>query len=154
MKYCKKYLKTQLNLENADSFFLQGLGSRVSAVRLSSLWYVFLLGIPVAEARSSSPAPVGEEKFRSWMLFCRQAVIECNAVQAMWMLWDETAASLNAEVIKYCTSKWTIINTKDSPNSASLKPQTRFVSLAKCCGRPVAYTRCSGERTHQVCICL
>lgn len=86
--------------------WLQGLGSRVASVRLSSLWYVFLLAIPVTEARPPSSALSGlsglsgKEKHRSsWMLFCRQTVVECNAVTALWVLWDETAASLSTEVI-------------------------------------------------------
>ena len=101
-----------------------GLGSRIVAVRLISLWSLLLLGIPGSGASSgvnraaaasaaasvsatttrSSSAAAGDSHntvglpLRMWMLFCREAVVECKAVSALWALWaGGTAASLEPE---------------------------------------------------------
>ena len=33
-----------------------------------------------------------------WMLMCRQAVVQCKAVSALWTLWEDMKASLDSEV--------------------------------------------------------
>lgn len=76
------------------------MGSRVPAVRLVSLWCLLLLGIPVTPADSSPTRTeqVRGGRVRSWMQFCRQAVIECKAVSVLWSLWEDTAPTLDVEV--------------------------------------------------------
>lgn len=102
-----------------------GLGSRIVPVRLTSVWSLLLLGIPgsginsgvsrnttaaaataadaAAVAATSSSAAgdryhTGGLPLRMWMLFCREAVVECKAVSALWELWaGGTAASLEPE---------------------------------------------------------
>ena len=90
----------------------QGLASRIVPVRLASLWSLLLLGIPGSGTRSavsrssaaaSSPTAADRDHtgglpLRMWMLFCREAVVECKAVSALCALWEGgTAASLGPE---------------------------------------------------------
>lgn len=86
----------------------QGLDSRIVAVRLASLWSLLLLGIPGSgkndDTTTAAPASAGKDhagggtQVRMWMLFCREAVVECKAVSALWTLWESTAATLEAGV--------------------------------------------------------
>lgn len=77
----------------------QGLSSRILPVRLASLWSLLLLSIPAKESTcSSTGGEAAGSRLRSWMLFCRQAVIECKAVAALWTLWEDTATLLDPEV--------------------------------------------------------
>lgn len=101
----------------------QGLASRIIPVRLTSLWSLLLLGIPGAGKRSgvsrkdpSSTADrnhTGGLPLRMWMLFCREAVVECNAVSALRELWEGgTAESLGLEArehVRYAISTVTRI---------------------------------------------
>lgn len=105
----------------------QGLASRIIPVRLASLWSLLLLGIPgsgtrsgvgrnAAAASSSSTADrdhAGGLPLRMWMLFCREAVVECKAVSALCALWEGgTAASLGPEArehVRYAISTVTRI---------------------------------------------
>lgn len=107
----------------------QGLASRIVPVRLASLWSLLLLGIPGSGTRSgagvgrnsaaaSSPATTDRDHtgglpLRMWMLFCREAVVECKAVSALCALWEGgTAASLGPEArehVRYAISTVTRI---------------------------------------------
>lgn len=106
----------------------QGLTSRIAPVRLASLWSLLLLGIPGSSTRSglsrnsaaaSSSTTVADKDhtgglpLRMWMLFCREAVVECKAVSALCELWEGgTAASLGPEArehVRYAISTVTRI---------------------------------------------
>ncbi|CAM9842704.1 unnamed protein product, partial [Ectocarpus sp. 8 AP-2014] len=100
----------------------QGLDSRIVAVRLASLWSLLLLGIPGSgkndDTTTAAPASAGKDhagggtQVRMWMLFCREAVVECKAVSALWTLWESTAATVEAgarEHMRYAISTVTRI---------------------------------------------
>lgn len=106
----------------------QGLASRIVPVRLASLWSLLLLGIPGSGTKSgvsrisaaaASPSTTADKDhtgglpLRMWMLFCREAVVECKAVSALCGLWEGgTAASLLPEArehVRYAISTVTRI---------------------------------------------
>ncbi|CAM9140199.1 unnamed protein product [Ascophyllum nodosum] len=80
---------------------VQGLRSRFVPVRLVSLWSLLMLSIPTTETRpSSSSDHRSRSELRMWMLMCRQAVVQCKAVSALWTLWEDMKASLDSEASK------------------------------------------------------